>query len=69
MFATESSSSMNPITLIIHVLYDVASTMTGLVGLTPLQVAEIGGVIFLLCALYGIIQGMRGKTKFTLEDD
>lgn len=56
------------VNIFVDVLYGVAESVTGMVGLTPLQVCVgIGGLLVVLL-LYGGYTSIRGKTSFTLDD-
>lgn len=60
-----SSTSLLP--MVGHALWNAAQNVTGIAGVTPLQVlygiAGIVAVIFIV----GIVQAIRGKTAFSLE--
>jgi len=58
----------NPVQLVLHVFYDVLAKLTGIVGLTPLQVLEIAGVLLLVFFVVATVNSIRGKTKFSLGD-
>lgn len=48
-------------------LYQAAQAVTGIVGVTPIQIAEGVGCLLALTLIYMTIQGMRGKTAFSLS--
>jgi len=69
MFATTDSTGINPVSLLVHALYNAAEMLTGIVGLTPVQVLIGVGAIFLVFVIVGIVRAYTGKTSFSLEDD
>jgi hypothetical protein len=60
---------MNPVTMVVHVLYDTAAGMTGMVGLTPLQVLEGLGAALLLFIVVTFIRANFGDPGWSLEDE
>lgn len=60
---------MNPFRVLWEALYGVVENFTGMVGLTPLQVVVGLAAIVLLSIVYQAVLSVRGKTKFTLDDD
>lgn len=63
-----NSEPPNALEMLLQVLYDVAETMTGIIGLTPLQFVIVCGCAFLCLVAYQIYCATRGKMSFSLED-
>jgi hypothetical protein len=54
--------------MLVHTFLQVANQLTGVVGLTPLQVLIFLGGLFVVMLLVQIVGAIRGRTKFSLED-
>lgn len=58
---------LNPVSMLAHVVYDVANSITSVVGLTPLQVVE-GLAVLLVCSfIVQIVQSLRGRASWHLN--
>lgn len=62
------SDAPNPVTMVFHVLYETASGITGLVGLTPLQlVVGVFGVVGLYIAIV-FVRSNFGDPGWSLDE-
>jgi hypothetical protein len=57
----------NPIRTILQVLYDMAYSVTGTVGLTPLQVLAGVAAVAALGFLYSLARAVMGRKGWHLE--
>lgn len=62
-------ASGNIISAVLHSLYQVCAQLTGMFGLTPLQVLYGIGVLFVLTICFQIYGAVRGRTSFTFDED
>jgi len=59
----------NVLVLVMRSLYQALSTLTGIVGLTPIQVGYAVATFVALAFVVQIVQALRGRTSFTLTPD
>jgi len=69
MIGTTASPSLNPFGMLWDVFYGTAESMTGMVGLTPLQVAAGALGLVGLLLLWQVYCGLRGRTSFSVYPD
>jgi hypothetical protein len=55
------------VVLVAKSFYTALQNITGLVGLSPVILGESIATIIVLILIFTLIQGIRGKTKFSLE--
>lgn len=51
-----------------HSMWDTFVRILGAFGLRPLYIGYAFGALFTWIVLQTVVNGIRGKTKFTLED-
>jgi hypothetical protein len=54
--------------LIFRALYDAAGTVTGFVGLTPLQVIYVAAVLVGTLVMYNLVRSITGRSSWTLDE-
>ncbi len=59
----------NPVSMLVGVLYDVLSGITGIVGLTPLQFVGVFAGVFLLYLGYTFVRANFGDKGWSVDDD
>jgi hypothetical protein len=67
--ANNTFQGHNIIVLVGQSLYQAIQNITGIVGITPLELLEgIGGIIVTILLIV-IVQGMRGKNRWSLDNE
>lgn len=64
-----SAAGLNPVSMLLKIIYDTASGITGIVGLTPLQfLAGLGGLL-LVYLLVAFVRNNFGDPGWSVDEE